>query len=108
MEQTAFLSKNVFNDLSNHNAGLDDAASHYFTETDFATVLERVSHYGIGVYHLETYLDGKPFETMTHETSNKKITDSKWYKRAYLTLKSKQTGLLYTATYKVSSKLLAR
>jgi len=108
MDHATFLNKNVFNDLSNHNTGLDDATAHYFTETDFATVLERVAHYGIGVYHIETFLDGKPFETMTHEASNKKITDSKWYKRAYLTLKSKQAGLVYTATYKVSNKLLAR
>lgn len=108
MDQNTFLQKNVFNNLKNEHDGTQEASAYYVTETDFAAVLERVAHYGIGIYQIETTLNGVSFETVSHEDSNKKITDAKWYKRAYLTLKSKQSGLLYAATYKVSSKLLAR
>ncbi len=108
MNQVTFLATHVFNNLKNHNAGFEDLALYYSSEIDFASVLERVAHYGIGVYEIMTFLNGKPFETVTHEAFKKKITDAKWYKRAYLDLKNKQPGLLYCARFKVSSKLLAR
>ena len=38
----------------------------------------------------------------------KKATDPRWYKKAFSELKSKNSELTYSATYKVSNKLLAR
>ena len=108
MEQPEFLEKNVFTDLKNLNKGTDKATVHYFSEEDFETVLQRVEHFGIGVYKIETKLKSKVAKAASHEDFKKKATDPKWYKKAFLTFKSRQPGLSYSATYKVSNKLLAK
>lgn len=108
MEQPEFLEKNVFIDLKNLNKGANKATVHYFSEEDFEIVLQRVEHFGIGVYKIDTKLKSKVAETATHEDFKKKATDPKWYKKAFLTFKSRQPGLSYSATYKVSNKLLAK
>jgi len=108
MEQAEFLEKNVFTDLKNLNKGADKANVHYFSESDFEIVLQRVAHFGIGVYKIETLQKTKAFEVAAHEDFKKKATDPKWYKKAFLTFKSRQPGLSYSATYKVSNKLLAK
>ncbi len=108
MEQPEFLEKNVFADLKNLNKGADKATLHYFSEEDFETVLQRVEYFGIGVYKIETKLKSKVAETASHEDFKKKATDPKWYKKAFLTFKSRQPGLSYSATYKVSNKLLEK
>ena len=108
MEQTEFLESNVFIDLKKLTAGPDHEGVHYFSEADFEIVLQRVEHFGIGMYTISTLLDGKPFEMAKHDNFKKKATDPKWYKRAFLTFKMRQSGLSYSATYKVSNKLLAR
>jgi hypothetical protein len=108
MEQPEFLEKNVFIDLKNLNKGADKATVHYFSESNFETVLQRVEHFGIGVYKIETRLNGKVSEIVAHDDFKKKATDPKWYKKAFLTSKSRQPGLSYSATYKVSNKLLAK
>ncbi len=108
MEQTEFLEKNVFTDLKNLNEGDDKEIVQYFSETDFEVVLQRVEHFGIGVYGIESWLNGEVSAVATHEEFKKKATDPKWYKKAFLTSKSRESGLLYSATYKVSNKLLAK
>lgn len=108
MEQTEFLEKNVFTDLKNLNDESGQEVNPYFSETDFEIVLKRVEHFGIGVYGIETWLDGKAYKASGHEDFRKKATDPKWYKKAFLTYKSEQAGLTYSATYKVSKKLLMR
>lgn len=108
MEQSEFLEKHVFIDLENLNDGFDEASKHHFSQTDFETVLERSEYFGIGIYTVEARLSGEPFETSSHEAFKKKATNPAWYKKAFLTLTHRQTGLLYSATYKVSGKLLAR
>lgn len=108
MEQTEFLEKNIFIDLKNLNDGSDNETVQHFSESDFETALERVEHFGIGIYKIESWQNGAVHTTATHEESKKKVTDPKWYKKAFLTLKSSQPGLIYSATYKVSIKLLAR
>ena len=77
-------------------------------ETDFETILERIEHFGIGAYKIEAKLDGKSFDVTSHEDHKKKVTDPRWYKKAFMTFKHRQSGLSYFATYKVSKKLLAR
>jgi hypothetical protein len=108
MEQAEFLEENVFTDLKNLNKAKNKDTVHYFTEADFATVLKRIEHFGISVYTIKTKLKTKIFGTVSHEDSKKKATDSRWYNGAYMNLKSRQEGLTYSATYKVSAKLLAR
>ena len=108
MEQIEFLEKNVFKDLKPLNIKIDKENIHYFSETDFDVVLQRAEHFGIGIYTIETMLNNAFHTEAKHDDFNKKATDSRWYKRAFLTFKTKQPELAYTATYKVSKKLLAR
>ncbi len=108
MEQTEFLEKNIFIDLKNVNKGSDKETIQYFSEADFEIVLQRIEHFGIGVYKIETRLNGTVSEIAAHDDFKKKATDPKWYKKAFLTSKSRQPGLSYSATYKVSNKLLAK
>ncbi len=108
MEQSEFLEKNIFNDLKNMNDGADKETNHYFSESDFEIVLQRVEHFGIGVYTIETRIKDAVSAVAAHEDFKKKATDPKWYKKAFLTFKSGKPGLSYSATYKVSNKLLER
>jgi hypothetical protein len=108
MEQVEFLEKKIFTDLMNVNDGFDDKSIVYFSEKDFETLLERVEYNGIGLYEIKTWFDGKVYSEDNHETYRKKATDPNWYKKTFKTLRHKQEGLLYCASYKVSAKLLAR
>ena len=108
MEQTEFLEQKVFNDLKNLNDGFDKETIQYFSESDFEIVLQRVEHFGIGVYKIQPWLNGKFYAVAAHEDFKKKATDSRWYKKAFFTFKSRKPGLSYSALYKVSNKLLAR
>ncbi|WP_178988056.1 hypothetical protein [Winogradskyella schleiferi] len=108
MEQTEFLKKKIFTDLKNLNDGFDSESIQYFSETDFEIVLQRVEHFGIGIYGIEPWLNGKLFDVLGHEDYKKKATDPKWYNKAFSDFKKRQEGLAYAATYKVSKKLLER
>lgn len=108
MEQTEFLEKNIFIDLKNLNEGSDKETAQHFSESDFEIILQRVEHFGIGVYAIESWLNSEVSEVAAHEDFKKKATDPKWYKKAFLTFKFRQSGLSYSATYKVSNKLLAK
>ncbi|MFT4969305.1 MAG: hypothetical protein ACI9O4_001052 [Chitinophagales bacterium] len=108
MEQTEFLKKNVFKNLKNLNDGFDKVNTHYFSESDFEDVLQQVQFLGIGLYEIKTWHNGEFYGVMEHEDFKKKATDAKWYSKAFLTFKMRQEGLAYSATYKVSKKLLAR
>tara|TARA_R110000868_G_scaffold145181_2_gene365136 strand:+ start:36927 stop:37253 length:327 start_codon:yes stop_codon:yes gene_type:complete len=108
MEQQEFLEKNVFADLKNLNENFEENPIHYFSESDFDAVLQKVEYFGIGIYTIEAFLDGKSYGVSDHEAHHKKATDSKWYKKAFLNFKHGESGMLYSATYKVSNKLLAR
>lgn len=108
MEQTEFLDKNVFVDLTNLNEGDDKETVHHFSEEDFEKILDKAEHYGMGIYQIESMVDGKSHALATHEDFKKKATDPKWYKKTFLTSKMGTPGLTYSATYKVSKKLLAR
>jgi len=108
MEQSEFLEKNIFTDLKNLNKGDDKETVQHFSESDFETVLQRIEYFGIGVYAIESWENGESVAVATHEDFKKKATDSKWYQKAFFTSKSRQSGLSYSATYKVSNKLLAK
>ena len=108
MEQPEFLEQNIFTDLKNLNDGFDQEDIQYFSESDFETILQRAEHFGISIYIIKTSLNGETYEVTEHVDHKKKATDPRWFKKAFLTLKTRQAGLLYSATYKVSKKLLAR
>lgn len=108
MEQVEFLEKNVFKGLEKLNDGFETENVPFFSESDFATILERAEYFGIAIYGIEPWLDGELYDVITHENLKKKATDPQWYKKAFQTFKSRQPGLSYSATYKVSAKLLAR
>jgi hypothetical protein len=108
MEQTEFLKQQVFIDLKNLNDGFDEETICYFSETDFEKVLERVQHLGIGIFTIKPRFKDEFLDIAIHEEYRKKATDPKWYTKAFKTLKHVQPGLMFSATYKVSPKLLAR
>ena len=108
MEQTEFLQQHVFTDLKNLNDGFDQEDIQYFSESDFETVLQRAEHFGISIYEIKPSLNGEVYKTSGHLDHKKKATDPRWFKKAFLTFKTGQAGLIYSATYTVSIKLLAR
>ncbi|WP_299209422.1 hypothetical protein [uncultured Dokdonia sp.] len=108
MEKTEFLEKHIFTDLQNLNTNVEADDIYSFSELDFGTILERIEHFGIGIYTIEGFLNGKSYDVKTNEDSRKKATDPKWYKGAYSGLKKRQADLQYTATFKISDKLLAK
>jgi hypothetical protein len=105
MTQAEFLNQKVFTGLINHN-NTKDHTDFALSEEDFATVLVKAEYYGIAIYEIKTTLHGKHYKTINHESFRKKATDADWYKKEFKHLKRLEEGLLYTATYKVSKKLL--
>lgn len=108
MEQSQFLEKNIFIDLKNLNDGFDKDGIQYFSENDFGIVLDRAEYFGLSIYNITPWIKSETLEASSHEDHKKKATDPKWYKKEFVTLKTRQEGLLYSAKYKVSKKLLAR
>ena len=56
--QQVFLNKYVFHGLKNRNDGYDVPSIYYFSEEDFAIVLDRVQKLGLGIYGIEPWLKG--------------------------------------------------
>lgn len=108
MEQQEFLEQKVFIDFKNLNENYEEDKIHHFSEQDFEAVLQKVEYFGIGVYTIEAFSKGVSYGVSNHESHHKKATDPNWYKKAFFNFKKGEAGLVYTASYKVSSKLLAR
>ena len=108
MEQSQFLKKNIFTDLKNRNDGFAEDGIQYFSENDFGIVLDRAEYFGLSIYNITPWIKSETLEASSHEDHKKKATDPKWYKKEFVTLKTRQEGLLYSAKYKVSKKLLVR
>ena len=53
----------------------------------------------------ETWKNKKSQAILVNEDFRKKATDPRWYKKAFLTFKTTEKKLNYSATYKVSNKL---
>lgn len=107
MNKNEFLEKNIFTDLKNINDGFDSESAYYFSESDFQIVLDRIEHFGIGLYGIEPWLNGAFYAVKTNEDYKKKATNPKWYKKAFSDFKKLETDLQYSASYKVSTKLLS-
>jgi hypothetical protein len=108
MEQSQFLEKKIFTDLKTLNDRFSEEGVQYFSESDFGIVLDRAEHFGLSIYSIAPWSKDETHEISSHEDHKKKATDPKWYKKEFVTLKTRQEGLLYSAKYKVSKKLLAR
>jgi hypothetical protein len=108
MEQSQFLEKKIFTDLKNLNDGFAEDGIQYFSENDFGIVLDRAEYFGLSIYNITPWIKSETLKSSSHEDHKKKATDPKWYKKEFVTLKTRQEGLLYSAKYKVSKKLLAR
>ncbi|WP_194534979.1 hypothetical protein [Zobellia nedashkovskayae] len=108
MEKTEFLEQNIFQNLKNLNDGFDSDSIQYFSEADFETVLERIEQFGIGIYEMKPWLDEDFLDIKVNEDYRKKATDPKWYKKAFSDFKKQQADLKYSASYKVSDRLLNR
>jgi len=108
MDQEKFLEQYIFTDLKNLNNGFEKDGQQFFSETDFEIILQRAEHFGLSIYSINPWVKNEVLEASSHEDHKKKATDPKWYKKEFLTLKSSQSGLFYSAKYKVSKKLLAR
>lgn len=108
MEQNEFLDKHVFKGLEKLKGGFEGENVPFFSERDFAIVLERAEYFGLGIYSIEPWHNGELYDVITHENLKKKATDARWYEKAFQTFQYRQPGMVYSATYKVSKKLLAR
>lgn len=108
MEAIEFLEKHIFIDLENISEAKGAEGTHYFSEEDFGKVLERAQHFGIGIYKIEPMLKGKPYEAKEHDTYRKKATDHRWFKNAFIEYKKLKLEFTYSATYRVSARLLAK
>lgn len=108
MTEIQFLSAHVFKGLTNLNEGADKDTVFYFSQEDFSVVLKHAEHFGLGLYGINTWLDNESYGATLHEDHGKKATDPRWYRKAFKTFSMRQEGLLYSATYKVSVKLLNR
>ncbi|CAM3624556.1 hypothetical protein ZORO111903_13780 [Zobellia roscoffensis] len=108
MDKAEFFDKNIFQNLKNLNTGFDSDSTQYFSEADFETVLERIENFGIGIYEIKPRLEEDFLEVKVNEDYRKKATDAKWYKRAFSDYKKQHANLKFSASYKVSDKLLNR
>ena len=108
MEQEKFLEQHIFTGLKNRNESFKKTGKKFFSESDFEIILQRAEHFGLSIYSIEPCTKSEVLEASSHEDHKKKATDSKWYKKEFLTIKTTQSGLFYSAKYKVSKKLLAR
>lgn len=106
MEKTEFLEKYVFIDLKNLNEGEDAASVYHFSESDFEVVLNRTAKFGAGIYTIESWKEGAQYGIKTNEDYHKKATDAKWYRSAFSDLKRGEEALTFSATFRVSAKLL--
>ncbi|WP_340156577.1 hypothetical protein, partial [uncultured Winogradskyella sp.] len=97
-----------FTGLTNINDGFDAEEIQYFSESDFETLLKRAEHFGLSIYAISPWLNGELYDVSGHDAFRKKATDPKWYTKAFTEFKKRQEGLAYSATYKVSKKLLER
>ena len=105
-----FLSKHIFQGLKNINDGFDAMSILYFSEEEFAIVLDRIEDYGIGVFGIEVWIEGDFYNVQNYETYTKDPRDrdatQKWYRKAFDLLRAENKNYQYSATYDVPEKLL--
>lgn len=105
-EKDAFLDSYVFCGLKNLNTGFDVASIKYFSEKDFAIVLQRVKDLGLGVYGIEPWKNESFFAVETYEDYATSCTDPAWYMTAFENFKKLRLNLKYSASYHIPADVL--
>ena len=106
MSKNEFLRTRIFCGLLNSTTDLHASTICYFSEEDFAVVLDRIEHYRCGIYGIEPYLNNEYFDTEVFETNGGDPCDPKWYRGAFDSFRNYRSGLEYSATYYVPEELL--
>ena len=101
-----FLKSKIFFGLKNLNDRFDSESIHYFSESDFQVMLDRVEKNGIGIYGIEPWLNGDFYGVKVHEQISAEPNNPSWYREAFSQFKKCGKNLQYSATYQVSKKLI--
>ena len=102
-----FLKSKIFFGLKNLNDRFDSESIHYFSESDFQVMLDRVEKNGIGIYGIEPWLNGDFYDVLSYEDYKTVANNPKWYNKAFSEFKRRRKNLMYSASYQVPKKLLA-
>ncbi|MCP2040631.1 hypothetical protein L1281_001214 [Neisseria sp. HSC-16F19] len=89
----------LFAGLHNLNDGFDAASICYFSEQDFAVVLQRAEKTGVAVFGIEPWLDGDYYDTDVHEHYDLAPDDPAWYWQAFERFRQQEPRLQYAASY---------
>jgi hypothetical protein len=101
-----YLDKYVFYGLKNLNDGFDAPSIKYFSEEDFAVVLNRVKDLGLGIWGIEPWKNGEYYAVVTCESETNDPTDFNWYMKVFEDFKNHNEPLQYSATYIIPDKIL--
>lgn len=101
--KNCYLEKYVFYGLTNLNTGYDVPSIRYFSEEDFALVLQRVEELQLGIHGIEPWLDGEYFDVETSEDPK----NPTWYWGCFERFKHLNLNLHYAASYFVPDEILA-
>ena len=108
MSKNEFLHQYIFRGLCDLNSGFDAESIAYFSEDEFAIVLDRIEQYGCGINGIEPFLDQKYFATEVVETNGGNPCDPAWYRGVFESFRNYRSGLEYSATYYVPEDLLIK
>ena len=64
MNKEAYLEEFIFKGLTNLNDGFDAESIKYFSQQDFETILNRIEEYGLGIYGIEPWKNGKFYDVI--------------------------------------------
>lgn len=106
MTKNEFLHQYIFHGLRDLNSGFDAESIAYFSEEEFAIVLDRIEQHGCGIYGIEPFLDQEYFDTEVVETNGGNPCDPAWYRGAFESFRNFRSGLEYSASYYVPDALL--
>jgi hypothetical protein len=101
-----YLDKHVFYGLLDLNNGFDAPGIKYFSESDFAIVLNRVKALRLGIYGIEPWKDGEFYDVTVNQRGDESCTDPSWYIPAFESFKKSGEKLQYAASYYIPEDLL--
>ncbi|MDD3775339.1 MAG: hypothetical protein PHV08_05215 [Sulfurovaceae bacterium] len=110
MKKQMFLDTYIFAGLTDLNDGFDAKGIRYFSEEEFAIVLERVERFGIAIDGIEQWKDGNYYDCKVFELHApiecEESSDPRWYKSAFDAFAAEGEKLLYAASYEVPEHLI--
>lgn len=103
MTEEQFLEEYIFAGLTNRNTGFDAATIKHFSEEDFETIMNRIENYNLTILGIECW-------TKQRIRTVKFIEDYKdhslWHRTAFVEMRSKHRGCIFSGTYEVPAELL--